>query len=146
MLKQHSNNERREREERHRQEMEEFRDNYEGEARVEAERNLMKVVLPELQRSIMISHTKMQRDFSRQMEEKNREIKEKDREMERLRQDVRELREAHILLEERQVRDRRDQKVLVGVLSWLRRHSSGWLLHNLRRTADPGLLAALSEF
>ncbi|XP_062309755.1 calponin homology domain-containing protein DDB_G0272472-like isoform X2 [Osmerus eperlanus] len=77
-------NERREREERHRQEMEEFRENYEGEARVEAERNLMKVVLPELQRSIMISHTKMQRDFSRQMQEKNRDMEVKDREMERL--------------------------------------------------------------
>ncbi|XP_062309765.1 uncharacterized protein LOC134013980 [Osmerus eperlanus] len=74
-------NERREREERHRQEMEEFRENYEGEARVEAETNLMKVVLPELQRSIMISHTKMQRDFSRQIQEKDRQIQEKAREM-----------------------------------------------------------------
>ncbi|XP_064867438.1 GTPase IMAP family member 4-like [Oncorhynchus nerka] len=70
-------NERREMEERHRQEME----NYEGEARVEAERNLMKIVLPELQRNIMISQTKMQRKFSRQMEEKNRQMKEKNRQM-----------------------------------------------------------------
>ncbi|XP_046871317.1 trichohyalin-like isoform X2 [Hypomesus transpacificus] len=77
-------NERREREERHRQEMEEFRENYEGEARVEAERNLMKVVLPELQRSIMISHTKMQRDFNRQIQEKDREMQKKDIEMDRL--------------------------------------------------------------
>ncbi|XP_052318626.1 trichohyalin-like [Oncorhynchus keta] len=68
-------NERREMEERHRQEME----NYEGDARVEAERNLMKIVLPELQRNIMISQTKIQREFSRQMEEKNRQMKEKDR-------------------------------------------------------------------
>ncbi|XP_064867194.1 WD repeat-containing protein 87-like [Oncorhynchus nerka] len=77
-LREKRENERREMEERHRQEME----NYEGEARVEAERNLMKIVLPELQRNIMISQTKMQREFSRQMEEKNRQMKEKDREME----------------------------------------------------------------
>uniref|UniRef100_A0A8K9V8W8 AIG1-type G domain-containing protein n=1 Tax=Oncorhynchus mykiss TaxID=8022 RepID=A0A8K9V8W8_ONCMY len=70
-------NERREMEERHRQEME----NYEGEARVKVERNLMKIVLPELQRNIMISQTKMQREFSRQMEERDRQMKEKDRQM-----------------------------------------------------------------
>ncbi|XP_029574023.1 trichohyalin-like isoform X2 [Salmo trutta] len=74
-------NERREMEERHRQETAEMMGNYEGEARVEAERNLMKLVLPELQRNIMISQTKMQREFSRQMEEKNRQMKEKDRQM-----------------------------------------------------------------
>ncbi|XP_036835165.1 trichohyalin isoform X8 [Oncorhynchus mykiss] len=68
-------NERKEMEERHRHEIEEMMENYEGEARVEAERNLMKIVLPELQRNIMISQTKMQREFSRQMEEKDREIK-----------------------------------------------------------------------
>ncbi|XP_067084965.1 GTPase IMAP family member 4-like [Osmerus mordax] len=36
----------------------------------------------ERQRSIMISHTKMQRNFSRQMQEKDRQIQEKAREME----------------------------------------------------------------
>ncbi|CAB1318750.1 unnamed protein product, partial [Coregonus sp. 'balchen'] len=71
-------NERREMEESHRQEIEEMMENYEGEVRVEAERSLMKIVLPELQRNIMISHTKMEREFSRQMEEKNRQMKEKD--------------------------------------------------------------------
>ncbi|XP_038842045.1 trichohyalin-like isoform X3 [Salvelinus namaycush] len=74
-------NERREMEERHRQEIE-MMENYEGEARVEAERNMMKIVLPELQRNMMISQTKMQREFSRQMEEKNRQMKEKNRQME----------------------------------------------------------------
>ncbi|XP_038816770.1 SAFB-like transcription modulator [Salvelinus namaycush] len=78
-LREKTENERREMEERHRQEIEEMMENYEGEARVEAERNLMKIVLPELQRNIMISQTKMQREFSRQMEEKNRQMKEKDR-------------------------------------------------------------------
>ncbi|XP_038839526.1 trichohyalin-like isoform X2 [Salvelinus namaycush] len=78
-LKEKRENERREMEERHRQEIEEMMENYEGEARVEAERNLMKIVLPELQRNIMISQTKMQREFSRRMEEKNRQMKEKNR-------------------------------------------------------------------
>ncbi|KAI4874452.1 hypothetical protein NFI96_024313, partial [Prochilodus magdalenae] len=66
--------ERREMEERHRQEMEEIREVYEGEARMEAERNLMKILLPELQRNILASKSKMQEEFSRQMEEKNREL------------------------------------------------------------------------
>ncbi|KAL7834400.1 hypothetical protein SRHO_G00286470, partial [Serrasalmus rhombeus] len=67
--------ERREMEERHRQEMEEIREAYEGEARMEAERNLMKIILPELQRNILVSKSKMQEEFSRQMEEKDRELK-----------------------------------------------------------------------
>ncbi|XP_045567969.1 trichohyalin isoform X1 [Salmo salar] len=134
-------NERREMEERHRQEME----NYEGEARVEAERNLMKIVLPELQRNVMISQTKMQREFSRQMEEKNRQMKEKDRqmkeknrhmeekdgEMERLRQNLKEVREAHSVLQKRLEREGRGQRALIGMLGWVRRNSSSWLLHNL---------------
>ncbi|KAL7838594.1 hypothetical protein AOLI_G00269980 [Acnodon oligacanthus] len=66
--------ERSEMEERHRQEMEEIRETYEGEARMEAERNLMKIILPELQRNILASKSKMQEEFSRQMEEKNREL------------------------------------------------------------------------
>ncbi|KAL0966887.1 hypothetical protein UPYG_G00301420 [Umbra pygmaea] len=75
-------NERKEMEERHRQQIEEIMENYKGEARDEAERNLMKIVLPELQRNIMISLTKMKSEFSRQMEEKDREIQGKDKQME----------------------------------------------------------------
>ncbi|XP_038839521.1 trichohyalin-like [Salvelinus namaycush] len=158
-------NERREMEERHRQEIE-MMENYEGEARVEAERNLMKIVLPELQRNIMISQTKMQREFSRQMEEKNRQMKEKNRqieeknrqmnekdkhmeeknrhmeekdrhmeekdgEMERLRQNLKEVREAHSVLQKRMEREGKGQRALIGLLGWVRRNSSSWLLHNL---------------
>ncbi|XP_036418196.1 trichohyalin-like [Colossoma macropomum] len=90
-LKEKRERERREMEERHRQEMEEIRVTYEGEARMEAERNLMKIILPELQRNILISKSKMQEEFSRQMEEK-------DRELETLRLRVREL--SNTLLEE----------------------------------------------
>ncbi|XP_038842042.1 trichohyalin-like [Salvelinus namaycush] len=144
-------NERREMEERHRQEIE-MMENYEGEARVEAERNLMKIVLPELQRNMMISQTKMQREFSRQMEEKNRQmeeknrqmeeknrqmkekhrlIEEKDGEMERLRQNLKEVSEAHSVLEGRLLQEGRGQRALIGLLGWVRRNSSSWLLHNL---------------
>ncbi|XP_076866996.1 uncharacterized protein LOC143518406 [Brachyhypopomus gauderio] len=83
--------ERREMEERHRKEMEEIRETYEGEARVEAERNLMKIIMPELQRNILVSKSKMQEEF-------NRKAEEKDRELETLRQRVREL--SSTLLEE----------------------------------------------
>ena len=54
--------------------MEEIRQTYEGEARMEAERNLMKIILPELQRNILASRSKMQEEFSRQMEEKDGEL------------------------------------------------------------------------
>ena len=64
----------REMEERHREEMEEMRESYEREARAEAERNLMKIIMPELQRNITITKEKMEREFNRRMEEKNREI------------------------------------------------------------------------
>ncbi|KAL7838659.1 hypothetical protein AOLI_G00270630 [Acnodon oligacanthus] len=74
-LKGETEKERREMEERHRQKMEEIRETYEGEARMEAERNLMKIILPELQRNILISKSKMQEEFRRQMEEKDRELK-----------------------------------------------------------------------
>uniref|UniRef100_A0A4W5Q0A8 AIG1-type G domain-containing protein n=1 Tax=Hucho hucho TaxID=62062 RepID=A0A4W5Q0A8_9TELE len=138
-------NERRDMEERHRQEIEEMMENYEGEARVEAERNLMKIVLPELQRNIMISQTKMQSEFSRQMEEKNRQMEEKNRqmkeknrqmeekdgEMERLRQNLKEVREAHSVLQKRLEREGRGQRALIGLLGWVRRNSSSWHLHNL---------------
>lgn len=120
-------------------------ENHEEDARVEAERNLMKIVLPELQRNVMISQTKMQREFSRQMEEKNRQMKEKDRqmkeknrhmeekdgEMERLRQNLKEVREAHSVLQKRLEREGRGQRALIGMLGWVRRNSSSWLLHNL---------------
>ena len=66
--------ERSEMEERHREEMEEMRESYEREARAEAERNLMKIILPELQRNISITKEKMEGEFNRQMEEKNREM------------------------------------------------------------------------
>ncbi|XP_053086184.1 LOW QUALITY PROTEIN: GTPase IMAP family member 7 [Pangasianodon hypophthalmus] len=73
-LKEKRERERREMEERHQQEMKEIREVYEGEARMEAERNLMKIILPEFQRNILASKTKMQEEFSRQMEEKHREL------------------------------------------------------------------------
>ncbi|XP_076866977.1 uncharacterized protein LOC143518397 isoform X2 [Brachyhypopomus gauderio] len=92
-LKEKREMERRGMEERHRQEMEEIRETYEGEARVEAERNLMKIILPELQRNILVSKSKMQEEFNRQMEEKDRELKT-------LRQRLSELRETHSLPEE----------------------------------------------
>ena len=76
--------ERREMEERHREEMEEMRESYEREARAEAERNLMKIILPELQRNISITKEKMEGEFNRQMEEKNRRMEEKNREIEGL--------------------------------------------------------------
>ncbi|XP_042560667.1 GTPase IMAP family member 4-like, partial [Clupea harengus] len=76
--------ERKEMEERHREEMEEMRESYEREARTEAERNLMKIILPELQRNISITKEKMKGEFNRQMEEKNRRMEEKNREIEGL--------------------------------------------------------------
>ncbi|XP_036419804.1 trichohyalin-like isoform X2 [Colossoma macropomum] len=92
-LKEKRERERREMVERHRQEMEEIREAYEGEARMEAERNLMKIILPELQRNILASKSKMQEELSRQMEEK-------DRELERLKDRLLELTETHSLLKE----------------------------------------------
>ncbi|XP_076867054.1 uncharacterized protein LOC143518462 isoform X2 [Brachyhypopomus gauderio] len=90
-LKDKRDMERREMEERHRQEMEEIMEMYEGEARVEAERNLMKIIMPELQRNILLSKSKMQEEF-------NRQVEEKDRELETLRERVKEL--SSTLLEE----------------------------------------------
>ncbi|KAK3527051.1 hypothetical protein QTP86_008656 [Hemibagrus guttatus] len=92
-LKEKRERERREMEERHKQEMEEIREVYEGEAMMEAERKLMKLILPELQRNILSSKTKMQEDFSRQMEEKNREL-------EILKQKLSEITDTHGVLEE----------------------------------------------
>ena len=76
--------ERSEMEERHREEMEEMRESYERETRAEVERNLMKIILPELQRNISITKEKMKGEFNRQMEEKNRRMEEKDRVIEGL--------------------------------------------------------------
>ena len=73
-LKEETEKERREMEERHRQEMEEIRETYEGEAKMEAERNLMKIILPELQQRIWELMTKKQKDFDCRMDEKEREI------------------------------------------------------------------------
>ncbi|XP_066509583.1 golgin subfamily A member 6-like protein 22 [Hoplias malabaricus] len=92
-LKEKRQRDRCEMEERHRQEMEEIMETCEGEARAEAERNLMKILLPELHRNILASKTQMQEEFSRQMEEKNMEL-------EKLRENYSELRKTHSLLEE----------------------------------------------
>ncbi|XP_060719402.1 uncharacterized protein LOC132841176 isoform X2 [Tachysurus vachellii] len=73
-LKEKREMERIEMEERHRQKMEEIWEMYEGDVMTEAERKLMKIILPELQTNFIVSKTKMQEDFSRQMEEKNREM------------------------------------------------------------------------
>ncbi|KAI4904527.1 hypothetical protein NFI96_025657 [Prochilodus magdalenae] len=63
-----------EKREKEKREMEKMMETYEGEARMEAERNLMKILLPEVQRNFLASKSKMQEEFSRQMEEKNREL------------------------------------------------------------------------
>ncbi|XP_053340940.1 GTPase IMAP family member 7-like, partial [Clarias gariepinus] len=73
-LKEKRERERQEMEKRHQQEMEEIKEMYDGEVRMETERNFMKIILPELQRNILDSKTKMREEFSRQMEEKNREL------------------------------------------------------------------------
>ncbi|XP_062391363.1 trichohyalin-like [Sardina pilchardus] len=81
-VKEKREREKREMEDRHREEMEEMRESYEKEARVEAERDLMKIILPELQKNISISKQKMEAEFNRQMEEKNRELEEKKQQIE----------------------------------------------------------------
>ncbi|XP_046695408.1 calponin homology domain-containing protein DDB_G0272472-like isoform X2 [Silurus meridionalis] len=89
--------ERKEMEERHKQEMEKIREECEGEVRMEVERKLMKIIMPELQRNILASKAEMQEKFSRQMEEKHREL-------ELLKQKLSELSETHNVLEEVYVR------------------------------------------
>ncbi|XP_036416412.1 trichohyalin-like [Colossoma macropomum] len=86
-LKEEIEKERREIEERHRQEMEEIRETYEGEVKMEAERNLMKIILPELQQRIWELIIKKQKEFDCRMDEKEREIETLRR---RLREGVRE--------------------------------------------------------
>ncbi|KAM9440434.1 uncharacterized protein Hap1MRO34_025662 [Clarias gariepinus] len=80
-------------EKKHQQEMEEIREVYEGKVRMETERNFMKIILPELQRNILASKTKMQEEFSSQMEKKNREL-------ETLKEKLSDLTETHNVLEE----------------------------------------------
>ncbi|KAM9440433.1 GTPase IMAP family member 4-like isoform 2-T2 [Clarias gariepinus] len=92
-LKEKRERERREMEERHQEEIEEIREVYDKEVRMETERNLIKTILPELQRNILASKTKMQEEFSRQMEKKNRELKT-------LKQKLLDLTETHSLCKE----------------------------------------------
>ncbi|XP_047007931.1 uncharacterized protein LOC124626480 [Ictalurus punctatus] len=66
--------ERREMDERLRQKVEEIRKAYEGEAGMEAERNLMKIMLPEIQRNLLTSKSQMEEDFRGLIEEKDREL------------------------------------------------------------------------
>ncbi|XP_017556023.2 golgin subfamily A member 6-like protein 22 isoform X1 [Pygocentrus nattereri] len=86
-LREETEKERKEMEERHIQEMEEIREMYEGEAKKEAERNLMKIILPELQQRMWEVMTKKLKDFDCRMDEKEREIETLRR---RLREGVRE--------------------------------------------------------
>ncbi|KAF4073304.1 hypothetical protein AMELA_G00257130 [Ameiurus melas] len=66
--------ERIEMDERLRQKVEEIRKAYEGEAGMEAERNLIKIMLPEIQRNLLTSKSKMEEDFRGLIEEKDREL------------------------------------------------------------------------
>ncbi|XP_041931779.1 uncharacterized protein LOC121695217 [Alosa sapidissima] len=72
--------ERVEKEQRHKEERA-MREGYEREARAEVDSSLRSILLPELLR-ISTVKADMEREFSRQMEEKNREMEEKNREME----------------------------------------------------------------
>ncbi|XP_034147253.1 golgin subfamily A member 4 [Esox lucius] len=81
VFKEEKENEKKKMEEKHKQEIEEIREKYEGEARVEAERNLMKIVLPELQTNIIMFSTKMNTEFRKQIKEKDGQIEEKDRQI-----------------------------------------------------------------
>ena len=126
--------ERREMEERHREEMEEMRESYEREARAEAERNLMKIILPELQRNISITKEKMEGEFNREMEEKNREMEEKNRQMEGKNREMERMKLDVLYLQERLRAERgrvgvRVQRAIVGVPAFISRNSSGWLVH-----------------
>ncbi|XP_036420254.1 golgin subfamily A member 6-like protein 22 [Colossoma macropomum] len=61
-------------EERHRQEMADIIAMYEGKARMEAERNLMNIILPELHRTVWVLISKMQKQFLVKVEQKDREL------------------------------------------------------------------------
>ncbi|XP_034147254.1 GTPase IMAP family member 7-like [Esox lucius] len=81
VFKEEKENEKKEMVKKHKQEIEEIMEKFEGEARVDAERNLMKIVLPELQTNIMMFSTKMKTEFRKQIKEKDTQIEEKDRQM-----------------------------------------------------------------
>ncbi|KAM9440333.1 uncharacterized protein Hap1MRO34_025593 isoform 1-T1 [Clarias gariepinus] len=67
--------ERKEMDEKLKREVEEIRKAYEGETGMEAERNLIKIMHPEIQRYISIySKSMMEEDFREKMEEKDREL------------------------------------------------------------------------
>ncbi|XP_026998392.2 plectin-like [Tachysurus fulvidraco] len=57
-----------------RQKVEDIRKAYEGEAGMEEERRLVKIMIPEIQRYILTSKSKMEEYFRGQMEEKDREL------------------------------------------------------------------------
>ncbi|XP_060768708.1 uncharacterized protein LOC132875723 [Neoarius graeffei] len=78
--------EKKEMEERLRQKVDEIRKTYEGEAGMEAERNFLKMILPEIQRNILTSKSKQEEDFRGQ-------IAEKDGELDLLKQTLTQLRE-----------------------------------------------------
>uniref|UniRef100_A0A3B3S6E9 AIG1-type G domain-containing protein n=1 Tax=Paramormyrops kingsleyae TaxID=1676925 RepID=A0A3B3S6E9_9TELE len=74
-LKEEAEKEKCEREEEHREEIEEIRENYEGKAQAEAERHVMKILLPELFSRLQSTlKTKIHNEYERQTEEKNHEI------------------------------------------------------------------------
>ncbi|KAI4904949.1 hypothetical protein NFI96_023243, partial [Prochilodus magdalenae] len=74
MVKEEAEKERKEMEEKHRQEMEEIRETYEGEAMLEAQRILMHNIMPTLHKKLLTSRTKEQEEFRWQMEETDRKM------------------------------------------------------------------------
>ncbi|XP_063077567.1 trichohyalin-like [Engraulis encrasicolus] len=116
-LREEMEREKREKEETHRKEIEEIQENYQREALVEAERNLMKIILPELQRNLKFSNAKMHGEFNRQLQGKNTEI----RRLKRM------LTIEEMLRVERE-EGRGARHTLSKALGWARQHSSGWLL------------------
>ncbi|XP_063070507.1 GTPase IMAP family member 4-like [Engraulis encrasicolus] len=61
-------------EDRHREEMEDMRESYRREARVEAEAKLMKIILPQLQTNIVDVQKKLEAQFQKEMAAKNRQL------------------------------------------------------------------------
>uniref|UniRef100_A0A3B1KEX0 Golgin subfamily A member 6-like protein 22 n=1 Tax=Astyanax mexicanus TaxID=7994 RepID=A0A3B1KEX0_ASTMX len=77
--------------EKHRQEMDEIIEMYEGEVRLEAERNLMKIILPELHRTVWVLISKMQKQFLVKMGEKESELMTLKRNLAELQENYRQL-------------------------------------------------------
>ncbi|KAL2080789.1 hypothetical protein ACEWY4_022642 [Coilia grayii] len=73
-LKEEFEKEKRDLEARHREQMEELRRRCEREARAEAERNLVKVVLPEVKQNIRVFKAKIEEEFRRQTGKQRREV------------------------------------------------------------------------